>query len=206
MKLYTFPMAPNALRVHIFLSEKGLEVPLDHVDAMNKATRRQPFLSKNTLGEIPVLELDDGTLITESVAICRYFEDTHPEPRLMGATPVEAARVEMWNRRMEQQIMGPIGQVGLHTSEFFADKIEQLPAYAETQLRLMEKKWEWLDGELSDGRTWVCDDRFSIADITGIAALHIGRMFEKPIPDGLANVKRWEEAALARPSWDRKAA
>lgn len=206
MKLYTFPMAPNALRVHVFLSEKGLEVPLEHVDAMNKATRRQPFLSKNSLGEIPVLELDDGTLITESVAICRYFEDTYSEPRLMGATPVEAARIEMWNRRMEQQIMGPIGQVGLHTSEFFADKIEQLPAYAETQQRLMAKKWEWFDAELSDGRTWVCDDRFSIADITGIAALHICDMFGAEVPPDLVNAKRWERAVRSRPTWSRKAA
>lgn len=203
MKLYTFPKAPNALRVHVFLAEKGLDVPLEPVDAMDKATRRQPFLSKNSLGEIPVLELDDGTLITESVAICRYFEDTHPEPRLLGSTPVEAARTEMWNRRMEQQIMGPIGQAGLHTHAFFADKIEQLPAYAESQIRLQEKKWTWLDAELSDGRTWVCDDRFSIADITGIAALHICDMFGHPVPEGLSNVKRWEAAVRARPSWIR---
>lgn len=203
MKLYTFPKAPNALRVHVFLAEKGLDAPLEHVDAMNKVTRRQPFLSKNSLGEIPVLELDDGTLITESVAICRYFEDAHPEPRLMGSTPVEAARTEMWNRRMEQQIMGPIGEVGLHTHAFFADKIEQLPAYAESQIRRQERKWTWLDAELSDGRTWVCDDRFSIADITGIAALHICDMFDNPVPEGLSNVKRWEAAVRARPSWTR---
>jgi len=206
MKLYTFPKAPNALRVHVFLAEKGIDLPLEHVDALSKETRRQPFLSKNSLGEIPVLELDDGTLITESVAICRYIEDTHPEPRLMGATPVEAARIEMWNRRMEQQIMGPIGQVGLHTAEFFADKIEQMPAYAESQLRLQERKWAWLDAELSDGRTYVCDDRFSIADITGIAALHICDMFGSPIPDSLTHVKRWERAVRGRPTWDREAA
>ena len=161
------------------------------------------MLKKNSLGEIPVLELDDGTLIAESVAICRYFEAAHPEPSLMGATPVESAQVEMWSRRMEQQILGPIAQVGLHTHEFFAEKVEQVPAYAETQVRLMAKKWAWLDAELSDGRTFVCNDRFSIADITGMAALHICDFFGHPVPEGVPNVKRWETAMRARPSWKR---
>lgn len=203
MKLYSHPMAPNAVRTLVFLAEKGIEVPIEPVDLMAAETRSPAFLKKNSLGEIPVLELDDGTLITESVAICRYFEEAHPEPSLMGATPVEAALVEMWSRRMEQQILGPIAQVGLHTHEFFADKVEQLPAYAETQVRLMAKKWAWLDAELSDGRTFVCNDRFCIADITGMAALHICDFFGHPVPGDLPNVKRWETAMRARPSWKR---
>ena len=203
MKLYSHPMAPNALRTLVFLAEKGIDVPIEPVDIMAAETRRPAFLKKNTLGEIPVLELDDGTLIAESVAICRYFEELQPEPSLMGSTPVEAAQVEMWNRRMEQQILGPMAQIGLHTHEFFADKIEQVPAYAETQVRLMAKKWAWLDEELTDGRTFMCSDRFSIADITGIAALHICDMFKHPVPEGLPNVKRWESALRARPSWKR---
>lgn len=206
MKIYTFPDAPNALRVHVFLAEKGMGIPLETVDVMDGSTRRQPFLAKNSLGEIPVLELDDGTLISESVAICRYIEGTTPEPRLMGASPVETARIEMWNRRMEQQIMGPIAQVGLHTHPLFAEKIEQIPAYAESQKRLMAKKWAWLDAELSDGRTFVCDDRFSIADITGIAALHICDMFGTSVPADMPNVKRWETAVRSRPTWQRQAA
>ena len=121
----------------------------------------------------------------------------------MGASPVEAAQVEMWSRRMEQQILGPIAQVGLHTHPFFAEKVEQVPAYAETQVRLMAKKWGWLDAELSDGRTFVCNDRFSIADITGMAALHICDAFGHPVPEGLPNVKRWEDAVRARPTWKR---
>ncbi len=203
MKIYSHPMAPNALRVAVFLAEKGVEVPLEDVDLMAGATRREPFLSKNSLGEVPVLELDDGTLVTESVAICRYFEDRHPEPRLMGATPLEAARIEMWNRRMEQQILAPIAQSTQHTHPFFADKIEQVPAYAETQVRLQAEKWTWLDRELADGRTFVSNDRFSIADITGMAALHVSDMFEYAIPEGLANVRRWEAAVRARPTWKR---
>ncbi|WP_028793684.1 glutathione S-transferase family protein [Thalassobaculum salexigens] len=203
MMLYSHPMAPNALRTLVFLAEKGIEVPIEPVDLMAAETRTPAFLKKNSLGEIPVLELDDGTLIAESVAICRYFEAAHPEPSLMGATPVESAQVEMWSRRMEQQILGPIAQVGLHTHEFFAEKVEQVPAYAETQVRLMAKKWAWLDAELSDGRTFVCNDRFSIADITGMAALHICDFFGHPVPEGVPNVKRWETAMRARPSWKR---
>lgn len=203
MMLYSHPMAPNALRTLVFLAEKGIEVPIEPVDLMAAETRTPAFLKKNSLGEIPVLELDDGTLIAESVAICRYFEAAHPEPSLMGATPLESAQVEMWSRRMEQQILGPIAQVGLHTHEFFAEKVEQVPAYAETQVRLMAKKWAWLDAELSDGRTFVCNDRFSIADITGMAALHICDFFGHPVPEGVPNVKRWETAMRARPSWKR---
>ena len=203
MKLYSHPMAPNALRTLVFLAEKGIDVPIVPVDIMVAETRTPAFLKKNSLGEIPVLELDDGTLITESVAICRYFEEIEPEPSLMGATPVEAAQVEMWSRRMEQQIFVPIGDSVLHTHEFFAEKVEQVPAYAETQVRLIPKRWAWLDAELSDGRTYVCNDRFSIADITGVAALHIADMFKYPVPDDLPNVKRWEAAMRARPSWAR---
>ena len=203
MKLYSHPMAPNALRTTVFLAEKGLSVPVSTVDLTQGETRRPEFLKKNSLGEIPVLELDDGTLITESVAICRYFEEVQPEPPLMGSTPTEAGQVEMWNRRMEQQILAPIGNSVLHTHEFFAEKVEQVPAYAETQVRLIPKRWAWLDAELSDGRSYVCNDRFSIADITGIAALHIADMFNHPIPDDLPNVKRWETAVRARPSWKR---
>ncbi|WPZ36522.1 glutathione S-transferase family protein [Thalassobaculum sp. OXR-137] len=203
MKLYSHPMAPNALRTLVFLAEKGIEVPIEPVDIMVAETRTPAFLKKNSLGEIPVLELDDGTLITESVAICRYFEELQPEPSLMGATPVEAAQVEMWSRRMEQQILGPIAQYGLHTEKFFVDKVEQVPAYAETQVRLMPKRWAWLDAELSDGRTYVCNDRFSIADITGMATLHLCDFFKHPVPEDLPNVKRWEAALRARPSWKR---
>lgn len=198
MKLYSFAMAPNAQRVLIFLAEKGIDVPVETVDLSVGESRQPAFRLKNSLGEVPVLELDDGTLITESVAICRFFEDTQPEPRLMGATPLEAAQIEMWNRRMEQQIMGPIGQVGLHTHEVFADKIEQMPAYAETQVRQLHRNWAWLDAELSDGRSFVCNDRFSIADITGLAALGICDMFGHPVPDGLDNVKRWETVVRDR--------
>ncbi len=200
MKLYSYD-APNPLRVQVFLAEKGLRIPTETVDLLSGEAGRPEFLKKNSLGQVPILELDDGSYLAESVAICRYLDALHPDTPLTGTTPQHVGRIEMWNRRIEQQIMGPIGQVGLHTFQFFADRIEQVPSYAETQLRLLDRKWAWLDQELSDGRTYVCDDSFSIADITGIAALMICGFAGQSVPEGLTHVKRWEAAMRARPSW-----
>ena len=140
MKLYD-AMTPNSLRVKVFLSEKGIEVPRHPVDVLGGGTRTPEFLAINPFGELPVLELDDGRILTESVAICRYFETLSPETSLMGRDPYDQALIEMWNRRMEFHIFGPIGEVGRHSLEFFADKTEQLPAYAETQDRRFGKNW-----------------------------------------------------------------
>ncbi|MEO1244113.1 MAG: glutathione S-transferase family protein [Pseudomonadota bacterium] len=200
MKLYS-GQTPNGLRVSVFLAEKAITLPTEMLDIPSGEARAPEFLHKNSLGEIPVLELDDGTLLTESLAICRYLEALYPQNPLMGSTALETAKIDMWSRRMEQQIMGPVGEVGRHTFPFFADKFEQIAAYAETQKRLQEKKWAWLDAELSDGRTYVCDDTFSVADITGMAALMICEFARMPVPKGLSHVKRWETALRERPSW-----
>ena len=200
MKLYTAP-SPSGLRVSVFLAEKGIELPTETLDIQVGETRTDEFLQKNSLGEIPVLELDDGTLLTESMAICRYLEALHPDTPLMGTDPLASAKIRMWSRRMEQQIMGPVAEVAQHTFTFFADKLEQVPAYAETQKRLQDKRWAWFDRELADGRSYVCDDAFSVADITGMAVLMICRFAEMPVPARFENVKRWEGAMLARPSW-----
>ncbi len=201
MKLYT-AQAPNPFRVKAFLAEKGVEIPTEIISVMDGSTRQPDFLKINSLGELPVLELDDGSYLTESIAICRYLEAQYPDTPLMGTTPLEAARIEMWNRRMEQQVFGPAGAYGLHVIPFFADKIEQLPAYAETQKSLLAKKWVWLNDELSDGRTYIVDDAFSIADITGMAALVVGGFLDLSIPEGLEHVTRWEQAVRARPVWE----
>ncbi len=201
MKLYTYQQAPNPLRVHVFLAEKGISLPTETVDIRAGETRAPDFKMINSLGEVPALELDDGQLLTESVAICRYLEALHPETPLMGATPFETALIDMWTRRMEQQIMAPISQFALHSFEIFADKIEQLPDYAATQLRLQKKRWAWLDTELSDGRTFVAGDRFSVADITGMAALRICDFAKEQVPEDLPHTKRWERAVRDKKSW-----
>lgn len=201
MKLYS-AQAPNPRRVRIFLAEKGLELPCEELEIGAGGTRAPAFLKKNSLGEAPVLELEDGTIITESVAICRYLEALHPEPPLFGADPVAQGQVEMWSRRLELGVMNPIGQIGLHSFDFFKDKVEQVPAYAEAQRRLALKKLAWLDGEISDGRPFVAGAAFSVADITGMAALIIAGLVRLELPEELGHLRRWADRLRSRPSWE----
>lgn len=204
MKLYMFP-APNPLRVSMFLAEKGIDIPTEPVALLDGASRKPEFLKINSLGEVPVLKLDDGTHICESVAICRYLETLHPEPSLFGRDDREQAHIEMWNRRLERHLMDVIGGVGLHTFEFFKDKIEQIPAFADSQRRLMAKKWAWFDQEMSDGRKFVAGDRISVADLTGAAALKIQEYAQEAIPPGLTHASAWAARIEARPGWPKPA-
>jgi len=190
MHLYT-AQAPNPFRVNVFLAEKNINIPTTTLNVMKGETHSTGFQSKNTLGEVPVLELDDGTYLTESIAICRYLEHLYPENPLLGATPLAQAKIEMWNRRIEQHIFNVVGNIGLHTFPFFADRVEQIPEYAQSMVRLLDKKWHWLNSELSDGRSYIYDDKFSIADITGMAALFVCDFAKISIPKGLENLQRW---------------
>ncbi len=189
MKLYD-AMTPNSLRVNVFLAEKGIEVEREMIDVLQGGTRTPAFLAINSLGELPVLELDDGRILTESVAICRYFEVLHPKPSLLGEDAVEAAMVEMWNRRIEFHIFGPIGDMGRDSLAFFADKLEQIPAYAESQKRLFAENWAWLDRKLSDCRPFIAGESFTIADIT-----------ETQPPGGCTHANRWAERMRSRDSF-----
>ncbi len=201
MRLYQGD-GPNSYRVRIFLAEKGIEVPLVRVDFAKGEHRSPEFLKLNSLGQIPVLVLDDGTVITESVAICRYFEELHPTPALFGGDAVERAKVEMWNRRAEIEVFGTIGSVALHSDPFFKDRLVQFPAFAETQRQAVPKKWAWVDREMDDGRPFIAGDGFSIADISAAVAGWVGEFFGMPIPEGLRNVNRWNERVRGRPSWN----
>ena len=200
MKLYD-GRAPNPWRVRIFLAEKGIEVPRQQLALLEGETRTEAFGQINPRHEVPVLELDDGTRIAESLAICRYLEEQHPEPPLFGADAVERALVEMWTRRVELHLFAAIGAIGLHELPFFATKIEQIPAYAATQRRRADAEWAWLDGQMADGRDWIAGQRFTVADITAMAALMVADLIGAPVPDTLPRAKAWEARARARPSW-----
>ncbi len=200
MKIYD-AMTPNTLRTSIFLAEKGLDVDRVKVDIMGGGTRTPEFLAINSLGELPVLELDDGRRITETIAICRYFEELHSEPNLMGKDAYEKTHIEMWNRRMEQQLFMTFSDVARHSLEFFADKVEQMPEFAAMQKRTFEKKWAWFDNEMSDGRPYVVGDRFTIADITGMAVIIVSDFTGVELPGGRKFAKRWEASMRARPSF-----
>ncbi|MCC6641864.1 MAG: glutathione S-transferase family protein [Deltaproteobacteria bacterium] len=199
MKLYDSTLAPNPRRVRIFLAEKGITVPTEQVD-IGKAANRQPdYLAKNPMGGVPILELDDGTVIAESVAICRYFEETQPEPPLFGTGAKDRALVEMWQRRMEFEIALAIMQVFRNTHAFFKGRIPQVPEYGEVCRKAAGSRLRWIDGELA-GRTFVAGERFTIADITLLVGIDFGRVSDIRITPEQKNLQRWYEQVSSRPS------
>ena len=199
MKLYDSAMAPNPRRVRVFLAEKGIEVPTVQVD-LGKAENRQPeFLEKNPMGGVPVLELDDGTYLAESVAICRYFEGQKPDPPLMGTDVQDKALVEMWNRRMELEILMTSAQTFRNTHDFFKGRIQQVPEYGEVAKSACESRLAWLDGVLAD-REFIAGERYTIADITALIGIDFGRVSGIRIQDDQKNLARWHETVSKRPS------
>ena len=201
MKLYVAP-GPNSYRVRIFMAEKGIKLPMVELDYAKREHKSPEFLKLNSLGQVPVLVLDDGTAITESVAICRLLEDLHPTPPLFGNDAKSKGLIEMWNRRMEQEVFGTIGNVTLHTNEFFKERVIQVPAFAEAQRKMIPGKWAWLDREMSDGRPFLAGDQFSIADISGMVTLWLSEVFSYEVPSNLAHVQAWNERLRQRPSWN----
>jgi glutathione S-transferase len=199
MKLYDARTAPNPRRVRIFLAEKGISVPVEEVDIGSAQNRSPEFRARNAMGTLPVLELDDGTTIAESVAICRYFEELQPGPPLMGTDAKDRALVEMWQRRMEYELFLPITQVFRNGHAFFKGRIPQVPEYGEVCRKHAEQRLEWLDGVLAD-RPFVAGERYSIADITALCAIDFGRVSNIRLTPAQANLARWHAAVSSRPS------
>jgi glutathione S-transferase len=199
MKIYESRNAPNPRRVRIFLAEKNIQIPNEEVDIVKAVNRGEDFRRKNPLGTVPVLELDDGTFISESVAICRYFEELHPQPSLFGSDAKQRALVEMWNRRMEFNILQPIADTFRQRHDFFKDRIRQLPEYADVQRLNAEDGLAWLDRELA-ARRFIAGDQFSIADITAVVAIDFGRVSKIGIKPEQPNLARWHAEVSARPS------
>jgi glutathione S-transferase len=199
MKIYNSSVAPNPRRVRIFLAEKGIQVPYQEVD-LAKAENRQPEFRKiNPLATIPVLELDDGTHIAESVAICRYFEEIQPEPALFGVGAKERATIEMWQRRMEFVLLAPIADAFRLQHEFFKGRIRQCPEYAAIRKEDALDSLQWLDTELA-GHRFIAGDKFTIADITAMVAVDFGRLSNIRIQPNQSNLARWYQEVAARPS------
>jgi len=199
MKIYNSPTAPNPRRVRVFLAEKGIQVPYEDVDIVTAVNRGPEFRAKNPRGLLPVLELDDGTYISESVAICRYFEEIHPDPPLFGVGAKERAIVEMWNRRMEFDLFLPIADSFRQRHDFFKGRIRQAPEYAEIQRLNAIDNMAWLDRELAD-RRYMAGDRFTIADITAMIAVDFARVPKITITPEQVNLARWHAEVAARPS------
>jgi glutathione S-transferase len=200
MKLYDSNFAPNPRRVRIFLAEKGIAVPTERVDIARQEHKTPEYAAINPLQRVPSLVLDDGTIITESIAICRYFEMLRPEPPLFGVGSKDAAIVEMWNRRAEINFLASVAEVFRHTHPAMKElEVPQVPAWAEANRPRVSWFLEMLDRELAT-REFVAGDRYTVADITMQVAVDFMKPGRLSMPDGAANVKRWHAAVSARPS------
>ena len=200
MKLYNSRLAPNPRRVRIFLAEKSVSVPMVELDLARLDQKTEDYSAVNPFQTVPALELDDGEVISETVAICRYFEELHPEPNLFGLGALERARVEMWQRRLEFYLFLPIAQTYRHTHP--AAKVlesPQIAEWAEVNRGRALAGMARLDAALAD-RPFVAGERFSIADITGLVALDFLRPARITIPEELVHLRRWRETIAARPS------
>ncbi len=200
MKLYDMGRAPNPRRVRIFLAEKGIEVPKQEVDLGALEQYGPEFTALNPMQRVPVLVLDDGTVISESVAICLYFEKLKPEPNLFGEGPLESALVEMWNRRLELHFYGPVSQSFRHTSPAMAKReIPQVAEWGAASKQKSEQFLNFLDSELGK-HDYVAGGRFTIADITALVTVDFMRVIKLAILPEMKNLSRWHANVSARPS------
>jgi glutathione S-transferase len=200
MKIYNSSLAPNPRRLRIFVAEKGLKIPTEEVDIFTGKNRTPEMLAKNPAGGLPFIELDDGTHLAESVAICRYLEGLHPEPNLMGKDNREQAFIEMWNRRMELNLFAVAARAFQHTNELFKARIKQFPEYGETQRETVKQQLQWLDAQIGN-KPFIAGDRFTIADITALVAVDFAAQAAGVSADpALKNLARWHQSVSNRPS------
>jgi glutathione S-transferase len=200
MKLYNSNLAPSPRRVRIFLAEKGVSIPLVEVDLAKLDHKTPEFSALNPFETIPILELDDGTRISETIAICRYIEALWPEPNLFGLTALEQATIEMWQRQLEWRLLFPIAQVVRHSHPKMADmERPQIADWAEANRPRVLKAMAIVDEALRD-RPFIAGDRFTVADITGLVALDFAKSARIVIPPEFVHLNRWRETLKTRPS------
>ncbi len=200
MKLYDGGRAPNPRRVRIFLAEKGIDIPTEQVDLGALAQRSQAYTAINPMQRVPALVLDDGTVIAESIAICRYFEALSPEPPLFGRGALDCALVEMWNRRAELHLLFPVASVFQHQHPAMKQMVTpQVPDWGEANKPRVAAFLQFLDGELK-ARPYVAGANYTVADITAMIAVDFMRVSKLVVPEELGNVRRWHQAVSTRPS------
>jgi glutathione S-transferase len=200
MKLYS-SIGPNPKAVRMFMAERGIELPKVEVDLMGGENRREPYLSKNPSGQIPCLELDDGTYLAEITAICEYLDEKYPGPSLLGKTPEERAETRMWVRRIDLNIAEPLTG-GFRYSDglkLFEKRMHCMPQAAADLKQIAQEKLAWLDG-LMAGKTYVCGGRLTLADIMLFAFLEFGARVGQLINPELKTLAGWYERMRERPS------
>lgn len=201
MKLYgEANPAPNPRRVRIFAAEKGLDLPEIRIGLRQGGHKSPAHRARNSLGQVPVLELDDGQTISESVAICRYLEALNPTPPLFGTCALSQARTDMWVRRIEFQVMVPVGLYWRHAHPLTASLLVQNREFGESNRPIVAKAMGWLDRELADGREWIAGDAYGMADIVALTTIDFAAFIGLDVPDEAEQLKAWRERASARPS------
>jgi glutathione S-transferase len=194
-------IGPNPRAVRIFLAEKGVSLPLVQVDLLGGENRREPYLAKNPSGQLPCLELDDGSFLAEITAICEYIEEKHPKPALIGSTPEERANTRMWVRRVDLNIIEPMAN-GFRYAEglaLFKDRIRTIPQAADDLKAIAREKLAWLDGQI-DGREFIAGKHLTLADILLYAFVEFGATVGQPLDPALKNLNAWRDRVAARPS------
>lgn len=200
MRIIETRVAPNPRRVRIFLAEKQIEVPFEELDLMASALKTPAFTAINPMQRVPVLVLDDGTVVSESVAICRYFEEIQPEPPLFGVGAVGKALVEMWNRRIELGLFGAIAHAFRHLNPKMSHlEVPQVAAWGEANKEKAIDMLRLLDAALAD-RPFMAGEAYSIADITALVAVDFMKPAQLALPADLRHIARWHREVSARPS------
>jgi glutathione S-transferase len=201
MKLLDFTLAPNPTKVRVYLAEKGIALPLEPVDVMSGANRTPDFLATvNPLGGLPVLQLDDGSFLTESLAIMQYLEELHPSPPMVGSTPLERARVREMERICETGVLNNVGTIFQNTSPFFAGRVKQSADAAETARGRLATTLKSIDARVGAKR-FLCGEQPTIADCTLFAAIKFAGFAGNPVDfSALPNLARWHETFSQRPS------
>ncbi len=206
MKLYDFKAAPNPRRARIFIAEKGLEIPAEQVDLGSGEQFSDAFRAVNPRCTVPVLELDDGSRITEVIAICRYLEELHPEPSLFGGDALERAQVTMWEQRVLLDGLAAVAESFRNRSRGFVgralpgpDEVAQIPELVERGRARALRFWADLDAELA-GREFVAGEAYSMADINALVMVDFAGWIKLEPPEEMGHLKRWYAAVSARPS------
>jgi glutathione S-transferase len=200
MLLYHDLRAPNPRRVRIFLAEKGVAYDTIEVSIAAAAHQTPEFKKKNPIQLLPVLELEDGRVLRESIAISRFLEEQYPEPNLFGKDSWERAQIEMWNRHAELELLFPIAQVFRNTHAFWNGRIKQAPEFGEIMRERVGERFEWLDEELGR-RPYLAGERFTVADITALCAIDFGKVSNIRIDAAKhPNLAAWHQRVSERPS------
>ena len=200
MKFYN-SLGPNPRLVRIFMLEKGIEVPTEEIDIMGGENRRAPYTDRNPGGQMPALELDDGRVIAETVAICEYLEEISSNPPLLGSTPEDRAETRMWERRVELRITEPLANAFRYAEglNMFKDRMHVIPHAADDLKTIAREGLAWLDALIA-GRPYFAGDRFTVADIRLYAFLDFGAGVGQPLDRTLKNVSEWFDRVNGRPS------